>query len=362
MKQPWHVIGGGIIGLLSARELRLVGEAVVVIDRQIVGHEASWAGGGILSPLYPWRHSTPISALAHWSQARYPTLIQELSKTTGLDAQWTPSGLLVFSVEDQKQARAWASAQGIRLEELSSADACRIEPLMSNKLGAALWLPEVAQVRNPRLLAALCTELRQLGVEFRENVEVTGFSKHAGQLTGIHTTQGPINTHRCLVASGAWSGKLLVPTGLELSVKPMKGQMLLLSAQGVPLQRILLKNHHYLVPRRDGRILVGSTLEDTGFEKSTTAAARDGLLQAALEMVPALAHSPVEHHWAGLRPGSPQGVPYIGEHPGISGLFVCSGHFRNGIVLGPASARLAVDLMLEREPVVDPTPFRLSRA
>ena len=362
MKQPWHAIGGGIMGLLCARELRLAGESVVIIDRQTVSKEASWAGGGILSPLYPWCYSAPVHALAHWSQARYPTLIQELAQTTGLDAQWTPSGLLVFGVEEPEQAGEWAATHGVDLKRLTPAEVCGIEPLVSSALGAALWSPEVAQVRNPRLLAALCAELRQLGVEFRENIEVTGFSEHAGQLMGIHTTAGPINTHRCLVASGAWSGKLLASTGIALPIKPMKGQMLLLSAPGVPLKRIILNHHRYLVPRRDGRILVGSTLEDTGFEKSTTAAARHDLLQAAREMVPNLAHCPVESHWAGLRPGSPDGVPYIGEHPGISGLFVCSGHFRNGIVLGPASARLAVDLMLERAPIVDPAPFRLLRA
>ncbi len=361
MKQHWHVIGGGIIGLLCARELRLAGKTVVVIDRQTVGHEASWAGGGILSPLYPWRYSTPIHALAQWSQSRYPGLIQELAVTTGLDAQWTPSGLLSFAVEEQKQAWAWATAHGIDLEKLTPGDLFRIEPLVSNQLGTALWSPEVAQVRNPRLLAALDAELRQSGVEFRENIEVTGFSEYAGKLSEIHTKQGSIPTNRCLVASGAWSGRLLANTGIELLIKPIKGQMLLLAAQTVPLKRIVLNNHRYLVPRRDGRILVGSTLEDTGFEKSTTMAARDELLQAAVEMVPELAHCPVESHWAGLRPGSPEGIPYIGEHPGISGLFVCSGHFRNGIVLGPASARLAVDLMLEREPIVDPAPFRLLR-
>lgn len=361
VNKSFHVIGGGIIGLLSARELQRAGESVVIIDRQTVGKEASWAGGGILAPLYPWRYTAPVHALAHWSQARYPGLIQELAVATGLDAQWTQSGLLVYGAEDQKQAELWAATQGISLKELTSADIGRVEPLVSDKLGAGLWLPEVAQVRNPRLLAALCAELRQSGVEFRENIEVTGFSEQGGELTGIHTTQGPIHTNRCLVASGAWSGRLLAQAGIELPIKPMKGQMLLLSAQGVPLKRMVLKHHRYLVPRRDGRILVGSTLEDTGFEKSTTAAARRDLWQAALEMVPGLVHSPVECHWAGLRPGSPGGVPFIGEHPRISGLYVNSGHFRNGIVLGPASARLIADIMLEREPIIDPMPFRLLR-
>lgn len=361
MNNPWHIIGGGIIGLLCARELRMAGKSVVVIDRQTVGQESSWAGGGILSPLYPWRYPEPVSALARWSQAYFPELAHNLTASTGIDPEWTPSGLLLFGVEDGEKAAAWATAQGTMLETLDRASVQRIEPLVSGELNSALWMSQVAQIRNPRLLAALCAELRQLGVEFHENVHITGFNHQYGHLTGIHTTDGDITSNRCLLATGAWSAGLLADTGLVLPIKPIKGQMLLLSAQNIPLKRLILKDNHYLIPRRDGRILVGSTLEDTGYEKSTSDSARDELLHAAVEMVPTIKESHIERQWAGLRPGSPDGIPYIGEHPGISGLFVCTGHFRNGIVLGPASARLAADLMLGREPEFDLGQFRLVR-
>jgi glycine oxidase len=300
--------------------------------------------------------------LAGWSQTYYPELAQELEKHTGVDVEWTPSGLLFFGVDDTTQAVTWArNHQGVALESLDPLAARHIEPLISAELGQAVWMAEVAQVRNPRLLAAICIELRQSGVEFRENVEVTGFSEQQGKLVGIHTTAGFIASRRCLVASGAWSPIVLAKTGLILPIKPIKGQMLLLAAQKVHLKRMILKKNRYLIPRRDGRVLIGSTLEETGYEKSTTEAAQNDLLNAAIEMVPSLGNCPVERQWAGLRPGSPDGIPYIGEHPGISGLFVCTGHFRNGIVLGPASARLATDLMLEREPEFDLGQFRLVR-
>lgn len=362
MSNPWHIVGGGIVGLLCARELCQAGESVVVLDRQTVAQESSWAGGGILSPLYPWRYPEPVSALARWSQAHYPELAQSLAMRTGIDPEWTPSGLLIYGVNDREQAVAWASAQRAIVESPHGAALRRIEPLVSAELDNPLWMPQVAQIRNPRLLAALCGDLRQSGVIFRENVQVHGFSARHGHLIAIRTNHGEIETDRCLLAAGAWSGDLLATTGLVLPITPVKGQMLLLSAQTLHLKPMILKDNRYIIPRRDGRVLVGSTLESSGFTKSTTEAARADLLQAAVEMIPALARCPVERQWAGLRPGTPTGVPYIGEHPRIAGLFVCSGHFRNGIVLAPASARLAVDLMLGRAPTLDQGQFQLPPA
>ncbi len=362
MKQPWHIVGGGIIGLLSARELHAAGESVVVIDRQTVGQESSWAGGGILSPLYPWRYPAPVSALARWSQGRYPALARDLLARTGMEVEWTPSGMLYCDSADSDQALAWARVEGAVVQTVDIPWAHEKVPGLAPGLGQGLWMPEVAQIRNPRLLSALCADLRQSGVEFLENITVQGFTARQGRLTTLRTNRGDIETQACLVAAGAWSGDLLASTELPLPITPVKGQMLVLSAQSLPLDTLLIKDHHYLIPRRDGRVLVGSTLETSGYVKSTTEAARTELLQAAVEMIPALAGCPVERQWAGLRPGSPTGVPYIGEHPNITGLFVCAGHFRNGIVLAPASARLAADLMLGRAPTLDLGQFQLLQA
>lgn len=358
MTDPWHVAGGGIVGLLCARELSAAGQSVVVIDRQTAGRESSWAGGGILSPLYPWRYPSSIQGLAHWSQVEYPKLTHDLVNHTGIDVEWTPSGLLMFNVHDAGEAIAWAASHHVVIERISARAVQGIAPLIPTELGEALWMPTVAQVRNPRFLAALRADLLQSGVEFRENVTVTGFREHAGQLVAIQTSQGEINTHRCLLAAGAWTGELLARTGLLLPINPVKGQMLVVATHDLGIKQMILKDNYYLIPRRDGQILIGSTLENAGYDKTTTLAARTALLRAAAEMVPALAGFPVVHHWAGLRPGSPHGVPTIGQHPGIAGLFVCSGHFRNGIVLAPASARLAVDIALGRSSEFDTKQFQ----
>lgn len=355
------IVGGGIIGLLIARELVDTGEKVTVIDRGETGRESSWAGGGILSPLYPWRYPDSINELAKWSQVAYPRLVNNLQKHSGIDAEWVRSGLLIVGAEDRQIAAEWGLKYANSMKIVDAADTKNIQSSISISNGPVIWMPDIAQVRNPRLLAALKRDLLNDGVELRERQEITGFDIYSGELNGVRTNTETIGTNQCIITAGAWSGGLFSKLGLDIPIKPIRGQMLVFRNNPGGLERIVLKEGRYLIPRRDGRILVGSTLEDVGFDKSTTELAAIELRQAALSIMPALAKAEVELQWSGLRPGSPDGVPYIGPHPDIRGLFACTGHFRNGFVLGPASARLLVDLLLSREPVVDPAPYGLDR-
>lgn len=353
------VVGGGLIGMLSARELALAGLSVILLERGHTGRESSWAGGGILSPLYPWRYSAAVSRLARWGQDFYPGFCAELAAETGIDPQWTPSGLLIPELEERVAAEEWASRWGARLE-LPDAGALReIAPEMAPGLAdGGIWLPRVAQVRNPRLAAALRSSLEQLGVEIRENHEVKALRTSAGKVRGVSTANEEFTADRVVVAGGAWSAGILDELGWRPAIEPVRGQMLLFRAVPGVVTRILLYKDRYVIPRRDGRVLVGSTLERGGFEKLTTPEAREALRHAALELVPTLADYPIEHHWAGLRPGSPDGVPFIGELPGIEGLYINAGHFRNGVVLGPASCRLLGDIVLKRKEIVPPEAYR----
>ncbi len=361
MSTPCYVVGGGIIGLLSALELAQAGEDVVIIDRQPVGQEASWAGGGILSPLYPWRYPEAVHPLARWSQDIYPELAESLRRETGIDSEWTRSGLLILDAEDSRVGVDWCRSHGLNAELVDPEQLSRLEPGLRNGSGMAVSLADVAQIRNPQLIKALVQRLRSLGVGFREGLAVTGFRRTDGSLRGIVTESGVLPANRCLIAAGPWSAALLETVGLDLPLRPVKGQMLLLKGESAPVSHILIRGARYVIPRRDGRILVGSTQEEVGFDKSATAEARDLLFSAACEMVPELGNWQIERHWAGLRPGSPDGIPYIGRHPEIVGLYVNTGHFRNGIVLAPASARLAADLMLGRSALLDLGQFSLVR-
>lgn len=351
------IIGAGVIGLMTARELTLAGVRVTVIERGEAGRESSWAGGGILSPLQPWRAPQAVTQLAQWGQQYYPALAQELLAETGIDIEYTPSGMLHLDVDERDQAQRWAEQTKLGLELLSGSALKESEPALSAQF--ALYFPHVAQVRNPRLLSALKASLLQQGVRIEEHCEVTGLAVARSKITGVETARGVIPADQVIVAAGAWSGKLLGAMGVELAIAPVRGQMILFRARPGLLRHIVVRAEHYLIPRRDGRVLAGSTVEQAGFDRSTTAAALAELKQAALEMVPVLAECEIERHWAGLRPGSEHGIPTIAAHPGIRGLYVNSGHFRNGIALAPASARLATDLMLNRPVIFDGAAYAI---
>lgn len=355
------VVGGGLIGMLTARFLHDAGVRVTVLERGLPGREASWAGGGILSPLYPWRYPDAVTALARYTQDRYEAFAGELLSETGVDPEWTPSGMLVLDTDETARAQGWAARQAVTLDRLTGDALERCEQALDAGAETGLWLPDVAQVRNPRLVRALRESLRARRIAIRELTPALGILRDGRGITGVRTPAGDLHARRVVIAGGAWSADLMPPGGPELPVVPVRGQIILFRAGPGLMRRIVLSGGRYLIPRRDGRILAGSTLEYVGFNKQTTGDARDTLRAAAVSLVPALAGAPVEHHWSGLRPGSPVGVPYIGEHPDCPGLFVNAGHFRNGVVLSLASCRLAADLVRGQHPSFDPAPYRLDR-
>ncbi len=355
------VVGGGLIGMLTSYELVKAGWQVELVEKGQLAQESSWAGGGILSPLYPWRYADPITELARWSQEHYSSLVKTLQDESGVDPELTRSGLLMLDTTDRVAAHAWAERFGYVLEGLAGDALRHCEPALNTGVEEALWMERVAQVRNPRLLRALHHSLLARGIGIREGSEVTGLLHHGGRVTGVKTPRGDLAADVVIIAAGSWSGRLLdaleVPLAKAVEIRPVRGQMLLFKGPPGLVKRIILGHKHYVIPRRDGRVLVGSTMEEVGFDKTITTEARDELLEAAYRLVPALAEFPLERHWAGLRPGSPIGVPTISEHPDIAGLYVNSGHFRNGVVMGPASARLLLDLIQRSSPILDPTPY-----
>lgn len=353
------IIGGGVIGLLLARELSASGVDVLLLERGALARESSWAGGGIVSPLYPWRYSAPVTALARWAQAFYPQLCADLLAETGIDAEYQRSGLLMLDAADYEQARHWSQQEGRHTETLNA------EQIVARQAGLrwseqGLWMPELAQLRPPRLTAALAASLRQRGkVRLLEQCEVLSFERDGERLCAVNTRQGRVNGQRFVLCAGAWSGRLGEHLGLCVPVRPVRGQMLLFQARELALNTMVLHAGKYLIPRRDGRVLVGSTLEEVQFDARPTEAALQQLQTAALTMMPGLARATLLAQWAGLRPGSPKGIPLIGRLPGFENAWINAGHFRNGVVLAPAATRLLADELLERPPIVDPEPYRL---
>lgn len=344
--------------MLTARELARSGARVRLLERGATGQESSWAGGGIISPLYPWRYAEAVTALAAWGQRHYPQLARELHTESGIDPELLPSGLLMLDVEDAAAAHDWATAHQHRMETLQSPALRELEPGLRQG-DSGLWMPDVTQIRNPRMAQAARLALLQLGVAVEEHAEVTDLLVESGVIHGVETIKGRYEAEKVVVASGAWSAELLARLMVPVEVEPVKGQMILYRAQPDAIRHIVMNQGKYIIPRRDGHVLTGSTLEFVGFEKSTTEEALHELRQAAEQMFPLLTECEVVNQWAGLRPGTPTGIPYIGEHPEVQGLYLNAGHFRNGVVLGPASARLMADLVLQCAPILDPEPYAL---
>lgn len=356
------IIGGGIIGMLTARELHHAGVDVLVVERGPLGGESSWAGGGIISPLYPWRYSRSVNQLAEISKQIYPGLAKQLHHESGVDCELITSGLLFTSLEEQQQAQSWAKEWSVELHAVNTAQQIHeIESQVSTKIDSGLWLPDIMQIRNPKLVKAMKGSFDTLGIKYLEQTPVTELTIEADVIRGIRTATESINADKVIIASGAWSAGF-IKHAKNIAVEPVKGQMIMFKGEPGLIGRMVLSSGHYIIPRKDGRVLAGSTLERTGFDKNITDDATVELSRAAVEIIPALADMEIERQWAGLRPGTEQGIPYICRHPEIDGLYINAGHYRNGVVLGAASARLMAEMVLGLSLLLDPAPYALDAA
>ncbi len=352
------IIGGGALGMLTARELAQTGASIALIEKGECAKEASWSGGGILSPLYPWRYSDPVTALCNWSQAQYQALTDALCDESGIDPELSKTGLLMLHAEDELRALDWAQTHQHWMQKVERDFIYEKEPNLGQGFERGLWMPHVCSVRNPRLGRAIKVALaKQANIAIFENQPVIKINKEKEIFT-VTTDTAQFNATKLIVAAGAWTNEVLQLMGFSLPIQPVRGQMLLFHPEKSILKRIVLTEGKYVIPRKDGRVVVGSTLEHVGFDKSTTELAKEQLSELAFKLVPALRKAELEKQWAGLRPGSPDGIPYIGELDAMPGLFINAGHFRNGLVLAPASARLMADILLERKPIVDPAPYK----
>jgi len=345
------VIGGGAVGLSTAESLLRNGWEVTVVDRQLVGREASWAGGGILSPLCPWDYPDEVTRLASRGAALFADWTGELHRTTGTDTEYEQSGMLVLPPCDAAKAQQWCADHGVPLHMVSAAD-CEVQAS-----GDALLLPQVSQVRNPRLLHAMRSRVEMLGGHVVENCAVQEVMTAGGRVTCLKTACGEFGADAYVITAGAWSRELLGPHALHLDLKPVRGQILLFKFEQRPLQHIVLQKDLYLIPRRDGHLLVGSTLEDVGFDKRTTMEAREDLQRRAQILLPQLRDVPLVQQWAGLRPGSPRNIPTIGRHPHLENLYLNGGHFRYGVTMAPASAEILLNQITGSPQPFDVTPY-----
>ncbi len=360
------IVGGGVIGLAIAYALVREGLGPIVLDRSQLGREASWAGAGLIPPESRPDVLNPSIALRSYSARLFPAWSEALREETGIDIGYRSTGGVDVALTDREDqslrnaAGRWRS-EGIVFERLAPSDIMRVEPALSRELRSAYFLPDRAQVRNPRFLRALCEAVSRRGGQLKPWSPVESFKIEKSRIVAVRTSEGDIPCRTAVMAAGAWSGRLLEQLGLHAPTPPVKGQIVLLRGERCLLHRIVEHGKNYLVPRDDGRILVGATEENAGFDTRPTACGARDLLDEALRLCPVLAQATVEATWAGLRPGSIDSKPYIGTAPGFDNLFVATGHKRAGLQLAPGTAEIVADLVLDRRPRIDPAAFGLDR-
>ena len=363
------VVGAGVIGLGIA--WRLAARATVtVFDRGKAGAGASHAAAGMLAACAEAEPGEEtLVALGRESQRRWPAFAEELERTTGVDVELRTEGTLVVALTADDQATIahhleFQRQLALPLEWLSAAATRAREPRLAGKIAGALFSPEDHQVDNRKLAHALRIAAEQAGVDIREHQPVKEFVVQGGQARGVVLDDGTsVPADIVVLAAGAWSrGIGGLPPDRRPPVRPIKGQMLALRMDPAAplLSHVLWAPGVYLVPRRDGRLIVGATVEEKGFDDTITAGGLLTLLEAAWRAIPAVEELPVDEIWVGHRPGSRDDAPILGPGP-LAGLFYATGHHRNGILLAPVTADAMARLILDD--VVEPAikPFGLER-
>ncbi|MBJ8442674.1 glycine oxidase ThiO [Acinetobacter bereziniae] len=360
------IIGAGVSGLLSALELIEQGCKVTLFDQQHAGQAASWAGGGILSPMYPWRYPQEVNHLAQYGKQLYQDWNRKLFPKTGIDFEIHETGMLIFDEADFEIGLNYKDQYQEPMqhcEYLSREKLKQVNPQISEQFQHAIYFPQLANVRNPRLLKSLISYLKQHPLaDIRENTWIEKFNIQNQQIQSVQTANGQdFSADHFVIATGAWSNCWSEQLQLTIPVNPVQGQMMLFKTPENWLPTMCMNNVMYLIPRTDGHIVCGSSMNYIGFDHRPSISVQQSIYKACIEMVPELANFPIVKQWAGLRPSSPTGIPYIGKMPELNNLWANFGHYRNGLCMGPASAQLLRQLILKQETFVDANAYSTER-
>lgn len=356
------VVGGGIIGCSVAYHAARRGARVVLLEAERVGSGASGAAAGMLNAQAEAREPGPLLDLLLLSRKMHKTLGAELYELTGLDPEYAWDGTLrvatdAASRETFSDQYSWHKEQGLPARWLDADKARELEPNLSPNSIAALYFPEEGQVNPPRLVEALALGATLKGARIMEATPVSGFTLEGRRVTGIRTTKGTIQAGAVVLAGGASSGLLSEGPGIRLPVYPVKGEILVVNARPAPISANVWDSECYVVPKRDGRVIVGATEEPNVYDRRPTLGGVAKLSQAAVSLVPQLSHAPFADSWGGLRPGTPDDSPILGPVEGWEGLLLATGHYRNGVLLSAATGESIVALALGESPPVDVSPF-----
>jgi len=350
------IAGGGVIGAAIALDLSCAGLRVGLFDRQQPGQEASWAGAGILSPAPENPASVAMVPLGKTSLSLYPAFVAQVEEISGMGTGFRLKGTLeALFLHDTKAELSTIIALhhglGLKAEPLRAEDARELEPALSEDVEAAVLRPEECSVDNRALTSAVLDAAQRSGTEVFPGSGAKAIWREGDRCRGLILQNEEVEAKWTIIAAGSFSAAI-EGVAAYAPVRPAKGQMVALRAENVEIQRVLWSEHIYLVPRNDGRILAGATVEYVGFDKRTTAGGIEKILSAAIELAPQLANARIEETWAGLRPDSPDHLPILGPTD-LHGLLMATGHFRSGILLTPITARLIREWVTEERVSMD---------
>jgi glycine oxidase len=362
------IIGGGMIGLSLAAELQRHGRRVRVLDRRTTHPIASWAAAGILPPPITRPTYEPLEQIRNLSHRLYEPWCRDLSAASGINVSYRRCGGVYLGrlrgerVSLQAALMDWET-DGVHIEAWTPDQLRRAEPALAPlpPSTAIYHMPDEVLVRPPRILKALRELLRRSRVPVHDRADIFGWDLLHADRVRLQTSIGTLEARHYCVAAGPWTPELLAPLGLDLPVEPRRGQIVRWYHEPALLKRVINEGPRYLVCREDGHLLVGSTVEDVGFEGTTTDEGVQELVRFARDLVPALREVEPAEHWAGLRPATPDGKPYLGRVPGWPNISIATGHFRSGVHLAPATARLMRQLICDEPIDLDLTSFSPTR-
>ena len=360
------IVGGGVMGCAAAYELSRRGVAVTVLERSVPGAEASSAAAGILGAQVEAHHPGPLTDLGLLSRKLYPALVRDLERASGISIGYRKCGVLKVAYETRAvtaltRELAWQRKANLRVEPLTAAALSRREPALSRELAGGVWFGEDATLEPRALLSALRVAAERAGAAFRSGSFVKRVSLVQGRAVGVELDDGQVvpGSH-VVLAAGSWTSLLDAPHAQGPRVVPARGQIVELKTSVPLLSSVVFGLDCYLVPRADGRLLIGSTLEFVGFRRGVTAGAVAKLLGAAIRLLPALADAELSATWSSFRPYTSDELPLLGPSA-TEGLLLMSGHYRNGILLAPVSARIVADCVTGKKPPIDLAPFAPER-
>jgi glycine oxidase len=361
------IIGGGIIGGSIAWHLARERAEVIVLERARLGQEASWAAAGMIAPQAEAQTSGVFFDLCLAARRVFDATIDRLTADAGLDPEYDPQGILYIALDAVERAELesrarWHREAGALVHELSAAEARKVEPAISPETLFALHLPDNRRVENRKLTQAYIAAAVNSGAEFREGASVDSIVVQDGRATGVRLHDGAtLEGDIVIVAAGSWSHQIRGLEADRVAMHPVRGQMLCFETRPLALAPALFSMRGYLVPRRDGRILAGSTMEEAGYNKTVTLGGIEKISRGVLAMVPALAEIPFREAWAGLRPATRDLLPVLGYSPSVANVIWSTGHYRSGILLSALTGEVIADLVAGRSPSIDLAPFSTAR-